>query len=127
MEIRTTVAHARSPGSAKIGGTGHWWAERLSSIALLPLMLWFIISALGLIGAGHAEFANWVSDPGNTLLMVLTVVTLFYHSEQGLQVVVEDYVHSEAGKTITLIAVKAFSYLGGIASLLAIFHVAFGS
>jgi succinate dehydrogenase / fumarate reductase membrane anchor subunit len=127
MEIRTTVTHARSPGSAKIGGTSHWWAQRLSSIALLPLMLWFIISALGLIGAGHVEFANWVSDPGNTLLMVLTVVTLFYHSEQGLQVVVEDYVHSEAGKIITLIAVKAFSYLGGIASLLAIFHVAFGS
>lgn len=127
MEIRTPVAHARSPGPAKIGGSSHWLAQRLTSIALLPLMLWFVISALGLIGAGHAEFANWVSAPGNTLLMVLTVGTLFHHSEQGLQVIVEDYVHSEAGKIIALIAVKAFSYLGGIASLLAIFHVAFGS
>jgi succinate dehydrogenase / fumarate reductase membrane anchor subunit len=127
MNIRTIVAHARSPGPAKIGGVSHWWAQRVSSVALLPLMLWFVISAMGLIGAGLAEFANWISDPVNTLLMVLTVVTLFYHSEQGLQVVVEDYVHSEAGKIITLIAVKAFSYLGGTASLLAIFHVAFGS
>jgi succinate dehydrogenase / fumarate reductase membrane anchor subunit len=127
MEIRTPAAHARSPGRAKIGGTTHWWAQRLSSIALLPLMLWFVISALGLIGVGHAEFANWVSHPGNTLLMVLTVVTLFFHSEQGLQVVVEDYVHSEAGKIIVLIVVKSFSYLGGIVSLLAIFYVAFGS
>jgi len=127
MEMRSPLAHARGLGPAKNGGTSHWWAQQLTSMALLPLMLWFVISALGLVGADHNDYMTWVSDPGNTLLMVLTVVTVFYHSEQGLQVVVEDYVQSEVGKITALIAVKAFAYLGGIASLLAIFRVAFGS
>ena len=127
MEMRSPLAHARGLGPSKNGGTSHWWAQRLTSMALLPLMLWFVISALGLVGADHNDYMTWVSDPGNTLLMVLTVVTVFYHSEQGLQVVVEDYVQSEVGKITALIAVKAFAYLGGIASLLAIFRVAFGS
>ncbi|NQU59369.1 MAG: succinate dehydrogenase, hydrophobic membrane anchor protein [Rhodospirillales bacterium] len=127
MEMRSPLAHARGLGPAKSGGTAHWWAQRLTSMALIPLMLWFVISALGLIGADHGAYVAWISDPGNTLLLVLTVVTLFYHSEQGLHVVVEDYIHSEAGKLTALIAVKAFSYIGGIASLLAIFRVSFGS
>lgn len=127
MEMRTPLAHARGLGPAKSGGTSHWWAQRLTSMALLPLMLWFVVSVLSLVGADHGDYVLWVSDPGNTLLLVLTVVTIFYHSEQGLHVVVEDYVHSEVGKITALIAVKAFAYLGGIASLLAIFRVAFGS
>jgi len=127
MEMRSPLAHARGLGPAKSGGTAHWWSQRLSSMALLPLMLWFVISALGLIGADHGTYVHWLSDPGNTLLMVLLVVVLFYHAQQGLQVVIEDYVHGEVGKLAALIALKAFCYIGGITSLLAIFRVAFGS
>lgn len=127
MEMRSPLAHARGLGPAKNGGTAHWWSQRLTSMALLPLMLWFVVSALGLVGADHAAYVAWLSDPGNTLLMVLMVVTFFYHSEQGLHVVVEDYVHGEVGKLTALMAIKAFSYIGGIASLLAIFRVSFGS
>jgi len=127
MEMRSSLAHARGLGPAKSGGTAHWWTQRLSAMALLPLMLWFVISVLGLVGADYAAFVDWISEPGNTLLMVLTVVCVFYHSEQGLHVVIDDYVHGEVAKLGALIAIKAFSYIGGIASLLAIFRVAFGS
>jgi succinate dehydrogenase / fumarate reductase membrane anchor subunit len=127
MEMRSPLAHARGLGPAKSGGTAHWWAQRLTSMALLPLMLWFVVSVIGLVGADHGAYVGWLSDPGNTLLMVLMVVTFFYHSEQGLHVVIEDYVQSEVGKISALMAVKAFSYIGGIASLLAIFRVSFGS
>ena len=127
MEMRTQLAQARGLGPPKHGGASHWWAQRLSSMALAPLMLWFVISALGLIGADHPAFVIWLSDPGNTLLMVLMVITLFYHIEQGMQVIVEDYIQGEAGKLTVLIAIKAFAYIGGISSLLAIFRVAFGS
>ncbi len=127
MEMRSPLARARGHGPAKSGGTAHWWAQRLSSMALLPLMLWFVISALGLIGADHAAYVGWLSDPGNTLLMVLLVGSNFYHAQQGLHVVVEDYVHGEVGKLTALIAIKAFCYIGGITSLLAIFRVSFGS
>jgi succinate dehydrogenase / fumarate reductase, membrane anchor subunit len=127
MEMRTPLAHVRGLGPAKHGGTSHWWGQRLSSLALVPLTLWFVLAALNLIGSSHADYVAWISDPGNTLLMVLTVIALFYHIEQGMQVVVEDYINGEVGKLTILIAIKAFAYIGGIASLLAIFRVAFGS
>lgn len=127
MDMRTPLAQARGLGPAKSGGTSHWWAQRLTSLALIPLMLWFVFAAIGLIGADHAAFVAWVSEPGTVLLLVLTIVSLFYHIEQGMQVVVEDYLHGEAARVATLILVKAFSYIGGIACLLAVFRVAFGS
>lgn len=127
MEMRSPLAHARGLGPAKSGGTAHWWSQRLTSMALLPLMLWFMMSAVNLVGADYGAYVSWMSDPGNTLLLVLMVATFFYHSEQGLRVVIEDYVHGEVGKMAALIAAKAFSYICGIASLLAIFRVAFGS
>ncbi len=127
MDMRSPLAQARGLGPAKSGGTSHWWAQRLTSMAMAPLMLWFVIAVSGLVGADHAAFVTWLSEPGNTLLMALTVVTLFYHAAQGLQVVVEDYIPGEGAKLTALIAIKAFAYIGGIASLLSIFRAAFGS
>ena len=125
MEMQTPLAQARGLSRHKQGGTSHWWAQRLSAMALAPLMLWFVFSALGLVGADHSAFVIWLSYPGNTLLMTLMVVTLFYHSQQGMKVIVEDYFHSVAVKLMTLIVLKAFAYIGGISSLLAIFRIAF--
>jgi succinate dehydrogenase / fumarate reductase membrane anchor subunit len=125
MEMKTPLAQARSLSRHKHSGTSHWWAQRLSAMALAPLMLWFLFSALGLIGADHSAFVIWLSYPGNTLLMTLMVVTLFYHSQQGMKVIVEDYIHSVAIKLTALIVLKAFAYIGGVSSLLAIFRVAF--
>lgn len=127
MDMRTPLARARGLGPAKHGGTGHWWAQRLSSLALAPLMLWFVVAVLGLVGADHAAFAAWLAVPGNMLMMALCIVALFIHINQGMQVVVEDYVHGEGGKLAALLAVKGFSAFGGAACLLALFRVAYGS
>ncbi|MBC8445452.1 MAG: succinate dehydrogenase, hydrophobic membrane anchor protein [Rhodospirillaceae bacterium] len=127
MDMRTPLAQARGLGPAKSGGTSHWWAQRLTSLALVPLMLWFVVAVISLIGADHGAFVAWVSEPGTLLLLVLTIISLFYHLDQGMQVVVEDYIHGEAAKLTVLIAVKGFSYIGGIASPLAVLRVAFGS
>lgn len=127
MEARPPLADAAGHGQANSAGVRHWWGLRLTSMALLPLMVWFVFSALGLVGADHAAYVVWLSNPGNTLLLVLTVIAVFYHSEQGLLVVIEDYVHGEIGKPAAMIALRAFTCIGGIASLLAIFRVSFGS
>jgi len=113
-----------SPGHE--GGFHHWWAQRLSSLALIPLSLWFVASVLGLIGVDHGAFAAWVGEPGNMLMLVLLIVAVFYHAGQGLQVVIEDYVHSDAALRSSLIAVKAFVYVGGTSCLLSVFTIAFG-
>ena len=126
MTMRSPLGRVRGLGTAKEGGTGHWWQERLSSMALAPLSLWFVISALTLVGADHAAYSDWLGDPGNTLLMSLFVAAVFTHAGQGLQVVIEDYVHNETVKIAALIGTRAFVYLFGGAALLAVFKVAFG-
>ena len=126
-KIQTLLAEASSIASHKQGGASHWWCQRLSAIMLAPLMLWFIFSALGLVGADHSAFVIWLSFPLNALLMALVVITLFYHSQQGMKVIVEDYIKNVAVKLTTLIMLKVFAYIGVISSLLAIFLLHFRS
>ena len=125
MNIQRDYARVRGLGSAK-DGTEHWWAQRLTAIALVPLGLWAAFAAVSLAGANLAAFKTWLSLPGNTLLMILFVGTMFYHLQLGLQVVVEDYVHGEKAKTCTLIAIKLGALLFGVSSILAIFQGVFG-
>lgn len=113
-------------GAQKEGGVHHWWAQRLSSLALIPLFLWFVASAVAMIDVDHGAFAAWVGEPGNMLMLVLLIVAVFYHAGQGLQVVIEDYVHSEAALRAALIASKAFVYVGGTSCLLSVLIIAFG-
>jgi len=127
MTMRSSLARVRGLGPAKEGGVHHWWAQRLSSLALAALVPWFVIGVLSIIGADHAAFRAWLAEPGNTLMMTLLSITLFYHAGQGLQVVIEDYVHGEGAKMVALIAVRAFVYLGGGACVTAVFRISFGS
>ena len=92
MSLRHPLATARGLGSAK-GGTGHWWVLRLSSIALLLLTPWFVVWALGLVGADQYGVRQSLAQPLNASLMIAFVLSLFWHSQLGLQVVIEDYVH----------------------------------
>lgn len=118
----TNIQH----GASKEGGVHDWWAQRLSSLALIPLFVWFVGSALTMIGVGHGDFSAWVREPGNMLMLVLLIVAVFYHVRQGLQVVIEDYIHSETAMRSALIASKAFVYVGGTSCLLSVFTIAFG-
>jgi succinate dehydrogenase / fumarate reductase membrane anchor subunit len=124
MHSATGSVHSR--GSAREGAQ-HWKMQRLTAIANVPLALWFIFSAVSLSGADHAAVAAWLARPLNATLMLLLVLSVFYHARLGLQVVVEDYVHHEGLKVATLVAITfALFLLGGLA-VVSILKVALGS
>lgn len=116
---RTALARAIGLGSAR-SGAQHWWAQRVSAIALIPLTLWLIVAIILHRGADYAHFVAWMRNPITDILMTLLLIALFYHTALGLQVIVEDYVHSGA-KFATMIAVRlacvAFAVAGIIATL----------
>jgi succinate dehydrogenase / fumarate reductase, membrane anchor subunit len=123
--MRTPLARVRGLGSAK-EGVHHWWAQRLTALALVPLTLWFVVSVAGLAGMDHAGAVAWIGSPPVTVLLVLLIAATFWHAQLGVQVVIEDYVHSEAVKLVALIAVKFAAVLLAIASIFAVLRLAFG-
>ena len=125
MSLRSPLARARGLGAAH-NGTHHWWIQRLTSIALLPLLLWFAISFASLAAADHAAASAWLRGPINAILMLALIAALFHHMQLGLQVVIEDYVHGHALKFVALIAIKYGTALLAIAAVFAVLKVAFG-
>lgn len=126
MSLRTPLGQARGLGSAK-DGTHHWFTMRVSSIAMVPLMLWLIFSLGSLAGAGFEATTAWVAAPLNTVLLILTVGALFHHTYLGLQVIIEDYMHGEGMKFASLIVVKFLMLLLAVTGIVAILRIAFGS
>ena len=122
---RSPIGRARGLGSAK-SGVGHFIAQRVTAIALVPLTLWFVISIIGLIGADYQTMRAFLQAPLNATLMSLLVFAVFWHASLGLQVVIEDYVHCERLKAASLIGVKLAVYFLGAYSLISVFKVAFG-
>ena len=120
------LARARGLGSAKKGAS-HWWAERVSSVALVPLTLWFVWSVVHLTGADQAAVRGWLSRPATAILMSLFIVSMFYHLALGLQVVIEDYVHREGVKVTALLLIKGLVILTAAAALFTVLRVALGS
>jgi succinate dehydrogenase / fumarate reductase membrane anchor subunit len=84
---------SKARGSAK-EGAGHWWRERVTAVALIPLTLWFFASIIAHNASDYSAVIAWLRMPSSTLMMVLLLVTLFYHTALGLQIIIEDYVHS---------------------------------
>ncbi len=125
MSIRTPLAQAKGLGSAK-EGVAHWWAQRLTAVALVPLVIWFVISLIGLVGQDHAALVSWLQSPIQTALMVLLLVATFYHAQLGLQVVIEDYVHSEGTKVASLLGMKFVTFLLGAIAVVSVLRIAFG-
>ena len=103
MSLQTPLGRVLGMGSAKTGA-GHWWAQRLTAVALVPLGLWFVFALLGLQHGNYQMVAAWVAEPVNAILLILFVLTLVYHSSLGLQVVIEDYVHHEGRKVACVLA-----------------------
>jgi succinate dehydrogenase / fumarate reductase, membrane anchor subunit len=120
--LRSPLARARGHGSAK-EGVSHWWAQRLTSVALVPLGCWFLISLLTLPSLDHATVVNWMSGTATALVMILFVLVAVWHSQLGIQVVIEDYVHDEGMKTVAL-ALASFAHFAlAAAALLAILRI----
>ncbi|CCQ75022.1 succinate dehydrogenase, hydrophobic membrane anchor protein [Magnetospira sp. QH-2] len=124
-DFRTPLARVRGHGSAH-EGSGHWWVQRLTSVALVPLSLWMVASIVALKGADHATFQVWLSHFGNALMMVLFIIISIHHMVLGMQVIIEDYVNSESFKFAAIILTHLGSYLLGVACVLAVIGVAFG-
>jgi len=121
-EMRSTFARVRGAGPAH-DGVGHWWAQRLTALALVPLTLWFVASIAGLVGADHATVADWIAQPVPAVLLVLLIVATFHHAQLGLQVVIEDYVHGEGTKIALILAVKGLAVLLAVMSLFAVLRI----
>jgi succinate dehydrogenase / fumarate reductase membrane anchor subunit len=122
--MRSQLGRVRGLGAAK-HGVGHWWAQRLTAVALVPLTLWFIFSVYGLIGLSQPEVAHWVAHPVNTVLLLALVVATFHHSQLGLQVVIEDYVHTEFARFASLLVVKGIHVLLVLAAIVAVLKLSF--
>jgi succinate dehydrogenase / fumarate reductase membrane anchor subunit len=116
MSMRSPLGRVRGLGSAR-EGVGHWWAQRMTSLALVPLALWFVAALVGLTGADYATARDWIATPVPAALLVLLIVATFYHGALGLQVIIEDYVHHEGAK---------LSLLLGLTGVLAVLTVLFG-
>lgn len=126
MSIRTPLAHARGLGSAK-DGTHHWWMQRVTSVALIPLMLWFVISLMYLVRVHDAALGavqSWLGNPINAGLMIALLAVMFYHAKLGAQVIIEDYVHPESRKIAALLVVQFLLLLLGAISIVAVLKLA---
>ena len=122
---RSGLKNVRGLGAAH-EGTHHFWLQRMTALALIPLTVWFIINIVTkLLGAERFQIAQWFESPITLLLMASFLVALFWHAKLGLQTIIEDYVHCECTKLTLLIGSSAIIYLLGAGSLLAIAHLHF--
>ena len=124
QRMRSPLARAMGFGSAK-DGVEQWWIQRVSAVALVPLTLWFVASIIVHTGSDYATFIIWLGTPLASILMILLLIALFYHTALGLQVVIEDYVHSGA-KFGALIAMRLGCVALAVAGILATMRIAFG-
>ncbi len=122
-DLRSGLSRARGLGSAK-EGISHWWAQRLTALALVPISLWFVGSLIGLVGAGQPAVVAWASSPLSAVLLIALIVATFHHAQLGLQVVIEDYVHNEGAKLAAILIVKGAAFLLATAGVLAVVKMA---
>ena len=121
--MRSPLARAIGLGSAR-EGVGPWWAERVSAVALVPLTLWFVASIIAHTGSDYAAFIAWLKAPLIATLMILLLIALFHHTALGLQVVIEDYVHSGV-KFAAIMAVRLSCLALATAGVVATLRIAF--
>lgn len=123
--LRTPLSSIRGLGSAK-DGTHHWWAQRWTALALIPLTLWTVIRIIQHVGADRDEIVEWLSSPFDATVMVLLVIALFHHAQLGVQVVIEDYVHHEGAKFAGILLVKGGCAFLGVVCVVSVLKLAFG-
>lgn len=125
MKFRSPLKNARGLGSAN-EGLSHWWLQRISAVALIPLSLWFVYSLLFIFSAPYDGVANWFHSPLNSSLMMMFVLISLYHGQTGIQVVIEDYIHTKPLSIALLLLVKGGSLLLAVVSVVSILKVAIG-
>jgi len=122
---RSDLSRVRGLGSAK-EGVQHWWMQRLTAVALIPLAIWFVAGLVAHTGASYDAAAAWLASPVVFGVMVLLVVATFYHAMLGLQVIIEDYVQHEGAKIGVLLLMKFACAALALAAIVALLDIAFG-
>ena len=125
MSLETPLAKVKGLGSAK-QGTHHWWQQRLTAVALIPLSIWFISSLLMMTTMDHATVIQWIHSPLTTVLLILFIIALFYHAQLGMQVVVEDYIAIEWQKIACVVLIDFLAILAAMAAVIAVLRIFLG-
>jgi succinate dehydrogenase / fumarate reductase membrane anchor subunit len=123
--LRSDLGRARGLGSAK-EGVSHWWMQRMTALALVPLTLWFVISVISMAGADHAAVRAWAGGPITATLLVALLIAVFYHAKLGLQVVIEDYIHHEGTRIAVIVVMQGTMAVLGLAGVVAVIKLAVG-
>jgi succinate dehydrogenase / fumarate reductase membrane anchor subunit len=121
---RTPLARARGLGSAK-DGVHHWWAQRLTAIALIPLVVWFAVSLVMLSGADYQVVRAWIGSPLVMVMLILTIGVGLHHGQLGLQVVWEDYTEG-ALRVVMIVVTRFLAVLFGLAAIVSVLRIGFG-
>ena len=124
-DLRTPLSRARGLGSAK-EGVHHFWAQRITAVALIPLVAWFAISLIMMSGADYGVVRAWIGSPAVMVLLTLTIVIGLHHGQLGMQVVIEDYVHNDGMKLALIILMRFIAVFFGLAAIVAILRIGFG-
>jgi succinate dehydrogenase / fumarate reductase membrane anchor subunit len=125
MKMRTPLGQVRGLGSAR-SGTAHFWHQRLTAVANVPLIVGFVVILTSLLGRNHAAVVQILGSPIVAIAMLLFILSVTWHMRLGMQVIIEDYVHSEGRRIVLLIANTFFSIAIGLASAFAILKLSFG-
>ena len=123
MTMRTPISKVRGQGSAGTG-THHFWIQRVTAVALLPLCMWFLCALMFHMGNDRADVLAWLSQPLVSILFILLITAGLYHLKLGLQVVIEDYINSEGIKLISQLLVTLGCVTVGVASIFAVLKIA---
>jgi succinate dehydrogenase / fumarate reductase membrane anchor subunit len=122
--IRTPLGHARGLGSAR-KGMHHWWMQRMTALALIPLSLYWLSCPRCITTPDYANFINWIGYPGVSIAAILFILASFYHAALGMRVILEDYIHGEGMKAILLLLNDLFFFFLGVTALFAIAYINF--
>jgi succinate dehydrogenase / fumarate reductase, membrane anchor subunit len=122
MSLRSPLSRVQGKGSAG-EGVHHWWMQRVTAVALVPLTVWFVISLLGLPLQSYDAMRGWLGQPWVAVLATLLVFTLAFHSKLGMQVIIEDYVHGKGAKTTLLLLSTFIHFAAAVAGIFAILRL----
>lgn len=123
MSLRSPLGKVRGLGSGK-NGTHHWWMQRVTAVSLIPLTIWFVSSVIQMTQADYATVVKWMSSPVVAVLLSLFIITGMYHLKLGLQVIIEDYIHTEGQKMALQMLVSFGCVLIGTMAVFSILKIA---
>ena len=125
MDYRTPLKRAQGLGASH-HGTSHWWMQRLSAVAMVPLMLWLVVGLATHTGGGYEGTVGWLGNPVNAVVLIVAFAVLFYHASLGLQVVLEDYVSHKGVRLALVTGVRFLAVLLAVSAIFALLTIAFG-